>query len=171
MVMRKIPSVAVLVFLLCGQASLVACQKSRGASRYLIPKGYVGWVKVYFKVKNAPPLELEDGRYLLKFPTTGRLETSSENQYGVGPVDEYFYYSDDTRQPLELAGSDGRGTIRVPYNGERFDSNSQLTETYEGFFVGTSEEYQTYGRCAKEENGQPKTGPIDKRTAKKCDSQ
>jgi hypothetical protein len=170
MVKRKTLFITILVFSLCVQVSLVACQESRRPSRYLIPKDYVGWVKVYFKVKDASPLKLEDGRYLFMFPTTGRLETSSENEYGVGPVDEYFYYSDDTRQPLELARSDGSGMIWAAYNGHRVDSNNQPVETYEGFFVGTEEDYRDYG-CQKDENGQPKTGPVDKRTAKKCNSQ
>lgn len=168
--MQKIPSVAVLVFLLCAQASLVACQKSRRPSRYLIPKGYVGWVKAYFKVKDALPLSLEDGHYLLRFPSTGKLDTSSQIEYGVAPSDDYYYYSDDTRHPLELGRSDGRGMIWAEYNGARVDSNNQPIETYEGFFVGTEEDYRDYG-CQKDENGQPMTGPVDKLTAKKCDSQ
>lgn len=165
---RYLVGILLLMFLMC--SNLIACQKPRRPSRYLIPQGYVGWVKVYFKVKDAQPLPIEDGHYLLKFLTTGKIETSSEIEYGVTPADDYYYYSGDTRHPLQLAGSDGSGMIWAEYNGERFDSNNQLIETYEGFFVGTELDFHDFG-CQRDENGQPKTGPVDKRTAKKCNSQ
>src|SRR6266550_392674 len=35
--------------------------------RFLIPEGYVGWVRVDFDVATAPPLPLEEGYRILKF--------------------------------------------------------------------------------------------------------
>jgi hypothetical protein len=158
---------AILLFLISSQLPLVACQKSRRPSRYLIPEGYVGWVKVYFNVKDAAPVELEDGRHLFKFPSTGKLETSSNNEYGVGPVDEFFYYSDKSRRQLQIARSDGSGMIWNVHNGQKLDSHNRVVETYEGFFVGTEQDYREYG-CHKDENGQPSTGLIDKSILRKC---
>ncbi|HYV03646.1 MAG TPA: hypothetical protein VFB82_03615 [Blastocatellia bacterium] len=83
-------------FTFCAAAS-TSCQKQRRPSRYLVPKGYVGWVKILFKVKDAPPLSVEDGHYLFKIPTDGKLETSSDIEFGVAS-DDYYYYSEDTRE-------------------------------------------------------------------------
>lgn len=117
MIMKNISSVTFLVLLFLTQASVGACKKARSPSRYLIPKNYIGWVKAYFEVKDAPPLLLEDGHYLLRFPSNGKVETSSKIEYGVAPTDDYYYYSDDTRQPLELGRSDGKGMIWAEHNG------------------------------------------------------
>ena len=60
--------------------------------------------------------------------------------------------------------------IWAEYNGQRFNRENQITETYEGFFVGTEQDYRDYG-CLKDQNGQPKTGPVDKQFMSKCHSQ
>src|SRR5438105_4542533 len=82
-------------------ASSAACQKQRRPSRYLMPDGYVGWVKIYFKVPNAPALPIEDGYYLFKFPASGVLQTSSAMEDGWAQ-DQYFYFSGESRRPLKV---------------------------------------------------------------------
>src|SRR5437868_295413 len=73
-----------------------ACQeKQRRPSRYLILKGYVGWVRIDFKVKDAPPVPTEDEHYLFKFPPSGHLRTSSDMEYGWASGDDFYYYSGD----------------------------------------------------------------------------
>jgi hypothetical protein len=43
-----------------------SCQgQQRRPSLYLIPDGYVGWVRIDFSVEPSPGLSLEDGYYLL----------------------------------------------------------------------------------------------------------
>lgn len=159
---------ATLLLVIWTCSSLIACDKARRPTRYLIPQGYIGWLAIDFKVKAAQPLAIEDNRYLVRFPSTGRTETSSEVEYGVGPVDEYYYYSDKNRLPLELGGTNGQGMIWGEHNGSRYNSSNELTETYEAFFVGTYDDYRSYGWCAKEDDGYPKIGPLDKRVAVKC---
>ena len=69
--MRKLrTSILALSFLLLGGVVISAgCQeKERRPSRYLIPDGYVGWVRINFNVKDALPVSFEDGHYLFKFP-------------------------------------------------------------------------------------------------------
>lgn len=146
--------------------AFVGCQeKQRRPSRYLIPEGYVGWVKIYFKVKDAPALPVEDGCDLFKFSETGILKTSSEMETGWAR-DEYFYYSGDARRALENTGWDG-GMIWAGYAGQSATATMGETSTrdipeknktfYEGFFVGTEAEYKDYGRYDDE-----KAGRIDK---------
>lgn len=50
---------------------LTSChEEKRRPSRYLIPDGYVGWVRIDYKIKEAPALPIEDGFYLKKLPRT-----------------------------------------------------------------------------------------------------
>src|ERR1041385_8868642 len=75
-----------------------ACQeRQRRPNRYLIPDGYVGWVRINYRIKEAPILPIEDGYYLFKFPESGIINTSSEGEEGFAP-DEYYYYSEQARR-------------------------------------------------------------------------
>ena len=156
-----------LALCLCLIPILPACQyKDRRPSRFLIPDGYVGWVKVYFKVKDAAPLPIEDGYYLFKFPKSGSFNTSSEMEVGWAQ-DEYFYYSGDVRRKLANTGWDGGGMIWAGYSGQSGtaapgldpanDMASENRSFYQGLFVGTEADYKDYGRYVSEE-----VGPIDK---------
>jgi hypothetical protein len=150
---RIVLSLAILLYF----TSAAACHKQRQASRHLMPDGYVGWVKIYFKVANAPALPIEDGYYLFKFPASGVLQTSSAMEDGWAQ-DQYFYYSAETRRPLKVTGRDGDGLIWAGYNGEGGNVPPQASEFYEGFFVGTEAEYKDYGRYVDSEA----PGPLDK---------
>ena len=125
----------------CSLSGLTACREANRTPRtYLIPDGYVGWVKIDFKVKDAPALRTEDGSYVLEFPPSGRLQTSSPNEYGPA-IEEYFYYSGNERKPLKFTTWDGGGMIWGGFAG----SKQGAEETYEGFFVGTEEQFKTFG--------------------------
>jgi hypothetical protein len=148
-------------------ATTAACQKQRRPSRYLIPEGYVGWVKIYFKVKDAPVLPIEDGYYLFKFPESGILRTSSTMEDGWAR-DQYFSYLGETRHSLESTGWGGGGMIWAGYSGQGgsapaggVSSSKDIPEEnksfFEGFFIGTEAEYKDYGRYVDEE-----PGPLDK---------
>ncbi len=123
--------------------------------RYLIPSGYVGWVQINYKVESAPLLPIEDGYYLLKVPSNGVLNTSSDIEFGSVKA-EYYYYSGDNRQLLKL-----EDTIWGAHNGEKFDGNKELVQVFEGFFVGTHDEFLEYGNCCERN-----PGPIDKHSRK-----
>src|SRR5271169_6540326 len=41
---------------------------TRPVSRFLIPEGYTGWVRIEFEVLDAPPVPMEGGEYILKIP-------------------------------------------------------------------------------------------------------
>jgi hypothetical protein len=139
-----------------------ACQEQqRRSSRYLIPEGYVGWVRVNFDVKDAPPLSIEDGYYLFKFASDGKLNTSSGMEYGWGS-DEYYYYSSNTRRKLKATGWGGGGMIWGDFNGAAQSGQGADEPPYQFFFVGTEEQYKKYGlNMKKDELGRPQVGPMD----------
>lgn len=62
---------------------------TRRAEKYVIPSGYVGWVRVKYNSVGAPPLPLENGYLLLVIPASGVLKTSSLMGDGWG-TDEYY---------------------------------------------------------------------------------
>jgi hypothetical protein len=133
--------------------------------RYVIPEGYVGWVKVDFNVKDAPPLSVKDGYYVLNIPPTGHLATSSDDEYQT-VKDVYYQLCDDVQQRLSL-GSDNSmvwGHFKGPAG--TFNSKDRPYK-YRYFFVGSKEQYHQY-RFSKDnpslkldEDGYPKAGPVD----------
>ena len=135
---------------------LTSCQEERRRpTRYLIPDGYVGWVRIDYKVKEAPALPVEDGFYVVKFPSDGHLRTSSQIEYGWAQ-DEYYYVSGSDRKLLKLTGWGKGGMIWGGFNG----SQQGIDETYEGVFIGTEEQFKSLGVNSKNENGRPKVGPV-----------
>jgi hypothetical protein len=68
-------------------------------TRYLLPEGYIGWVRVEYNIDLALPSPIEDGHCVLKIPECGILATSSELEYSR-VADDYYYYSDRGRRPL-----------------------------------------------------------------------
>jgi hypothetical protein len=84
----------------------------RPPSLFLIPSGYIGWVKIEYRVPSAPPLPRE-GKYLLVvLDGDGSLQTSSNLPTGWAH-DQFFYYSGSSRQALSNAGWCKGGIIWV----------------------------------------------------------
>ncbi len=119
---------------------------TRVSSRFLIPEGYTGWVRVEFDMKDAPPLPVENGQYVLKIPATGALRTSSPEQYGWAK-DSYFFYSATGSQQIRDSGPDS--LIWGKINGEA--SGVSGIRKYEEFFVGTKQQFKAQLGA----NGQP----------------
>lgn len=131
--------------------------KERRPCRYLVPEGYVGWVRIDFGVKGASALPIQDGYSVFRFPPNGQLETSSNIEYGAA-ADEYYYYSEDNLRPLAVTDWDGGGMIWAHSNGASVNANNEETATHEHFFVGTEEEYKKYGA----DHGDHKVGPVER---------
>ena len=156
------------VLILGGVIVSAACQgKQRHPSRYLIPKGYIGWVRIDFKVNDAPPLPIEDGHYLFKFPPSGHLQTSSDIEYGWSSSDDFYYYSGDDRQQLKETMWGGGGMVWGQSNGSSQDGSNNVTAIFENFFVGTEEQFKKCGN-ERDENYDLKIGSLDETTLKKC---
>jgi uncharacterized protein DUF6843 len=107
------------------------------SSRFVIPEGYTGWIRIEFEVQGAPPLPMEGGQYVIKIPPSGTLQTSSPEQYGWAD-DRYDYYSAQGTRPLPDSGP--AGLIWGKLNGEKAGASG--TRKYEEFFVGTQQQFK-----------------------------
>lgn len=120
----------------------------RPPSRFLIPSGYVGWVKVEYGVTSAQPLPRE-GKYLVvRLDKTASAQTSSDLPEGWSH-DQFFYDSREARRPLSNVGWCKGGMIW----GEVTDSEQSVK--VQKFFVGTEDQFRlevdptgkTYSPC------------------------
>ena len=143
-----------------GMLGTAACQdKQRRPNRYLIPEGYVGWVRINYRIKEAPVIPIEDGLYLFKFPESGLINTSSEGEEGFAS-DEYYYYSTDRRQPIPSTTNDS-----LIWGGVAFGSKTlpgQEPTRYAEFFVGTKKQFERLGLKCKDSDLNPIIGPLEK---------
>ncbi len=114
-----------------------ARNSTQRSSRFLIPEGYTGWIRVEFEVPGAPPLPMESGQYVLKIPPGGVLQTSSAEQYGWAK-DSYFYYAGQGARPIPDSGPDE--LIWGKINGEK--SGASGKRKYEELFVGTAQQFR-----------------------------
>jgi hypothetical protein len=124
----------------------------RHACHYLIPNGYVGWVHVYFEVKEEPSLPLQGDALEFKFPANGVLQTSSKLEAGWSKGDKYFYYQPSGKlKELRDTGWGGGGMIWVQMNG--------VADQY--FFVGTEQQLHDSPQTTDAQN-EPKAGNQNK---------
>ncbi|MGA7926427.1 MAG: hypothetical protein WCA20_10540 [Candidatus Sulfotelmatobacter sp.] len=107
------------------------------SSRFLIPEGYAGWIRIEFEVQGAPRLPIEGGQYVLKIPSDGVLRTSSAEQYGWAK-DQYYYYSAQGVRSLPDSGP--AELIWGKINGE--ESGVSGKRKYEEFFVGNAQQFK-----------------------------
>ena len=109
----------------------------RPPSRFLIPAGYVGWIRVEYGVADAAPLPRE-GKYLLvKLDESGRARTSSDLAEGWSR-DQFFYYSGTGRTALSNAGWCKGGMIWGEESGP-----GEKSATVQRFFVGSEDQFRT----------------------------
>ncbi|HEX8136060.1 MAG TPA: hypothetical protein VF544_00575 [Pyrinomonadaceae bacterium] len=140
--------------------------------RYLVPEGYVGWVRVDFNVKEGTTPTVEDGFYMLKIPASGRLQTTIDDDEKLFLENEYYYFCGDSKKRLEVDQSQTTCMIRGNFQGP----NAFTVETpykYRYFFVGPVEEYQKYRfagenleNIQRESDGGPKLGSVRPLTCK-----
>jgi hypothetical protein len=125
---------------------VVSVQKQkRRPSLFLIPEGYVGWVRIEMANNTAPPLPIENGYYVVQLPESGLLKTSTPIESGWAS-DDYFYYSTRGRSVLRATAWGGGGMIWAGRTGR--EESDGVGTYYQEFFVGTEEEYR---EKAKEE--------------------
>ena len=160
---------AFLLLLFCAIALTSCIEPQATPATYLIPEGYIGWVRVDHNLENTPSLPIENGRQLYKLSSSGRLQTSLALEYTRGRDVAYFYYSNDSRRPLRSTERGGGGMIWGEFKNSMACSRGETPECYEYIFVGSEELYEKYkvrefrlnesGFFVKD--GQlPKVGPI-----------
>ena len=104
---------AVMLLVGCGDGEL---QSTRRSVRYLIPDGYVGWLRIDYGVndahapgygvKRALPLPVKDGAVIVELPPGGHLVTSSPMEFGAAR-DEYYYSGNGGLKALSQAHDTG----------------------------------------------------------------
>lgn len=130
--------------------------------RFLIPEGYVGWIRVDFNVPGAPPLPIEDNFYIFKFSESGRLQTSSSDVV-ESRRNEFLYYSTDGTYPLKLFGPFEERMVRGEFSGPGPGHPAPVPSHYRYIFIGPKDVFDKYQASDKrlsphEPDGYPKVG-------------
>ena len=143
---RILVGVFTLIFLTGAGLWLITSVRNstRPSSRFLIPEGYTGWVRIGFEVNGASPLPMDHNEYVVTIPADGKLQTSSPEQYGWAK-DHYYYYSAPELRPLQDSGP--AQLIWGKINGEESDVSGK--RKYQEFFVGTEQQFKNQ---VKQEN-------------------
>ena len=140
--------------------SSAGCQeKQRRPNRYLIPAGYVGWVRINYKISDTPVLPIEDGFYLLRFQTDGTINTSTYGEEGFASDEYYYIDSYGRRREIVAAGDNG-----MIWGGVAFGSKTvrgKEPSKYAEFFVGTKEQFQQVGLKCKDNDLNPIIGRLE----------
>jgi len=114
---------------------------ARHPTKFLIPQGYVGWVKIEHG-ESGPPLEMSNGVYICRIPASGILQTSSLLEDGWAK-DEYFYYAEDgSLRTLPNTGWGGGGMIWGGNAEFQLTGNGIKPKRFsENFYVGREDQY------------------------------
>lgn len=157
--------------LLSGLLILSGCHSHSKREVWLIPDGFVGWLRLDYSVPGAPPLPTESGRYIVRMPRSGQMRTSTANNPSI---DQNEYYSDDAngRHPLRFSRQDRRYGVQnvfasgvLAINANRKISLWQRPQiTLECVYVGTGEDLKADRRnCSAWEWGAPAPPAFSKR--------
>ena len=149
-------------------ASILPAQQRRDERlhpyMYLIPRGYVGWIRIDFNVKDAPPLPVAGNYYVVKIPATGHFQTSTADAYG--PLSDVYIYECGAERKRLITSQSKETLCRIWGNFEGPATLSGATPyPFRYFFVGTREQYQKYEFSGEnlqnlelEKDGYPKVG-------------
>jgi len=115
-----------------------AHDRSLPTSRFLIPEGYVGWLRVEHDVECAPLIPVEDGVRIFHFTGATVLETSSPLPEEAAERQYFYYAADGSERDLAADYANGNGMIWQERHGSRGGKMSMFI-----FFVGTQEQSKT----------------------------
>ena len=156
---RRLANGAVLVLCIGG----IACSRSR-SERWIIPAGYVGWLRLDYSVKGAVPLPIENGRYVVRLPSSGRIATSTVNDPKVDNNEYYvqgsggfglrrLHFGWPPVPGYAVQNAYGQGNVSAPAH---VLEGPHVNIEFECLFVGTRSEFSTNGRnCSAWNNGDP----------------
>jgi hypothetical protein len=148
-----------------GESSTVLPGQDRNrtlAYRFLIPEGYVGWIRVDFDVAGAPELPIEEDYYIFKFPTSGRLQTSSSDIV-ESRRNQFLYYSDKGKYLLKAGGPLNTRFVQEEFSGPGPGHLPPLPNRYRYIFIGPRAAFEKHRALntqlrPKESDGYPKVG-------------
>lgn len=153
------------VFSCCTFVVFIAC-RATAPSRppWKLPDGYSGWLRLDYSVDGAPALPPENGRYLVRMPRTGRMQTSTANSASIGTM---TFASEGPKGRRDLSWSPTQlfagYAVQHAYSVSRGQGAQWPVPHHECVFVGTSAELKARHRnCDAWELGQP-APPLFKR--------
>jgi len=131
--------------------------------RFLIPEGYVGWIRVDFEVPGAPPLPVEGGFYTFKFSDTGRIQTSSSDIL-ESRRNEFLYYSTERTYLLRVGGPPETRMVHGQFSGPGPGHKYPVPNPYRYYFIGPIDVFDRVeasdpSTAPQESDGYPKVGP------------
>ena len=109
--------------------------RSLPVSKFLIPEGYVGWLRVEYDVECFPPIPVEDGVRILRFAGANVLETASSMPEDAAERQYFYYAADGSERNLAADYRNGNGMIWRESPGSRGGKMKMFV-----FFVGTEEQ-------------------------------
>jgi hypothetical protein len=151
-------------FLLGSIVTLVECHLGSAAEKWVIPKGYVGWLRLDYSVKGSPELPIEHGFSLVRIPQSGRMQTSSLTTASLDS-NEYYYEDSHGSHRLVFSWPKVEGyAIQSVYRERKVDARSAgpVRFQFECVFVGTPLDFKDKGDCSAWEVGVPKPPPYRK---------
>ena len=105
---------------------------------FLIPEGYVGWLRVEYDVECFPPIPVGDGVRILRFAGANVLETSSPMPEDAAERQYFNCAADGSERNLPADYRNGNGMIWQETLGSRGGKMRMFI-----FFVGTEEQSKT----------------------------
>ena len=115
-----------------------AHDRSLPLSKFFIPEGYVGWLRVEYDVECFPPIPVEDGVKIFRFSDANVVETSSPMPEDAAERQYFYYAADGSERDLAANYRSGNGMIWQERPGSRGGKMSMFI-----FFVGTQEQSKT----------------------------
>jgi hypothetical protein len=114
---------------------------ARHPTKFLVPQGYIGWIKIKHG-DGGLPLPISNGAFVCRIPANGVLQTSSPREDGWAK-DEYFYYSADgsLRALAETGWGEGGMIWAGGTEWQATDNGSKPTQFTEKFYVGREDQY------------------------------
>jgi hypothetical protein len=112
--------------------------RSLPVSKFLIPEGYAGWLRVEYDVECFPPIPVVDGVRILRFARANVLETSSPITEDAAERQYFYYAADGSERNLAADYRNGNGMIWQETPGSRGGKVRMFI-----FFVGTEEQSKT----------------------------
>ncbi|MFD1956969.1 DUF6843 domain-containing protein [Paenibacillus thailandensis] len=89
---------AVTVCAAAGGMLFLTAGDERPVHRFILPKGFTGWVEVVYEQPGYPALKKEGRSFVYEVPSSGKIATSSRN--ASGPME--LYYAEQDGRRIEL---------------------------------------------------------------------
>ncbi len=140
-IMRLLPGILVLCSLF-HTVQLQSAPDARTPDRFLIPAGYLGYVRVDYAVKGAKPLAKLENHFIIPIPASGYLQTSTKYEPGRA-IDDFYYVTSSGRTVIK---SDERPGSRVWNAGVDFRLDVPSDFVSKTVFIGSQSqaEYVEY---------------------------